>query len=336
MGRCMRILITGGYGNISWWVTKQALELGHEVHILNREQTTSTRREIPSEVKVINIDYRDFKAVEESLENLSFDVVCDFLCFSKENAESAYQLFKHKTKQYILISTESVFKRYDIVSEKSIKYTEEEASPYILGKLQAENYLTEKMKNENFPLTVVRPGYTLDTILPYSIGHNCYTVANRYLNGKPILIAGSGENKWTFTHSSDFASAFSAVMGNPDTVGDDFNIIGDTVSTFNNIMGIFAKELVNKEPEFIHIPYKICLSLPIMPEDLMKQRMENALFDNSKIKSLAPDWKTKMGAKDIVTSTLKWLNEDERRKRINKELDEKLEKLTITYKDYND
>ena len=43
-----------------------------------------------------------------------------------------------------------------------------------------------------------------------------------------------------------------------------------------------------------------------------------------------------MSAQDIVTSAIKWLNEDDRRKRINKELDEKLEKLTLRYKDYND
>ena len=97
----------------------------------------------------------------------------------------------------------------------------------------------------------------MDTILPYSIGHNCYTVSNRYLNGKPILIAGSGENKWTFTHSSDFANAFSAVVGNFDTIGEDFNIIGDTVTTFNEIMKILANSLVDKEPELIHIPYKL-------------------------------------------------------------------------------
>ena len=329
----MKILITGGYGNISWWCTKKALESGNEVFVLNREQTLTTRREIPSGVNIINVDYRDFRAVQNALEKLSFDVVCDFLCLNREHAESAFELFKNKTKQYIFISTESVFKRFDTVNEKSPKYSEDEASPYILGKLQSEKFFTEKLKNDKFPLTIIRPGYTLDTILPYSIGHNCYTVANRYLNGKPILIAGNGENKWTFTHSSDFAGGFMSVCGNFDTVGDNFNIIGDTVTTFNNIMGILAKSLVNKEPEFIHIPYNDCLRLSqFMPEDLMKQRLDDALFDTSKIKSIAVNWQTKMNAEDIVTSTLKWLDEDSRRKRFNKELDEKLEQLTLKYR----
>ena len=331
----MKILFTGGYGNISWWCTKKAIDLGYEVYVLNREQTLATRREIPTGVYVINADYRDFNTAKESLCGLSFDVVCDFLCFNIDNAEAAYELFRDKTKQYILISTESVFKRDGIISEKSEKYKENEASPYISGKLQAERFFTEKYKNDNFPLTIVRPGYTLDTILPYSIGHNCYTVAQRYLDGKPILIAGNGENKWTFTHSSDFASGFIAVLGNSDTIGDNFNIMGDTRTTFNDIMSILAKTLVDKKPELLHIPYNDCLKL-LPPEDLIRQRMEDAVFDTTKIKSLNSEWKTKMDAKDIVTSTIKWLNEDSRRKRFNTDLDKKLDNLTIQYRGHDD
>ena len=327
----MRILFTGGYGNISWWCTKKAIDLGCEVYVLNREQTLATRREIPAEVNIINADYRNFKAVKESIDDIDFDVVCDFLCFNKDNAEMAYELFRGKTKQYILISTESVFKREGIVSEKSNKYSEEEASPYILGKLQAERFFTEKYNKDHFPLTIVRPGYTLDTILPYSIGHNCYTVAQRYIDGKPILIAGDGENRWTFTHSSDFANGLSVVLGNYDTLGENFNIMGDTITTFNDIMGILAKILVNKKPELLHIPYNDCINL-FPPEDLIKQRMENAIFDTTKIKTLNPVWETKMGVNDIVISTIKWLNEDSRRKRFNKDLDEKLESITLKYR----
>ena len=328
----MKILITGGYGNISWWCTKRALELGHEVYILNREQTTSTRREIPSDAVLIKADYRNFEETKLAIQPYSFDVVCDFLCQGTEHAQIAYELFKNKTGQYILISTESVFKRGGVISENSPKYTELEASPYILGKLQSEHFFREKLKNEKFPLTIVRPGYTLDTILPYSIGYNCYTIADRYLNGKPILIAGDGNNRWTFTHSSDFAEAFVSLVGVKDTIGEDFNITGDNVSTFNEIMSIMAQALADKEPNLLHIPSCDCLELSqFMVRDLMQQRLDDAIFDNSKIKSIASGWKTQYNSEKIVLSTLMWLNEDVRRKRISKDLDNKLEVLTDKY-----
>lgn len=326
----MKILFTGGYGNISWWCAKKALEEGHEVYILNREQTTSTRREIPKEAIVIKADYRNFNEAKKALEGYYFDIVCDFLCCNFNHAQIAYELFRAKTKQYILISSESVYKRKGIITENSEKYNENEASPYILGKLQAEKFFLDKYESEKFPLTIVCPGYTLDTILPYSIGHNCYTVAKRYLEGKPILIAGSGENKWTFTHSSDFANGFYNVI-NFDTIGERFNIIGDTIATFNEIMSILAINLVDKNPYMLHIPYDSCLKLSqFMPEDLMEQRMNDAIFDNSKIKSIS-DWKTLYDKENIVKSTLKWLNEDKKRKRFNEDLDKKLELLTLKY-----
>ncbi len=333
----MKILITGGYGNISWWCTKRALELGHDVYILNREQTRLTRREIPKEAFVINADYKDFYSVKECISKYSFDVVCDFLCQGKEDAQRTYELFKNKTKQYILISSESVYKRVpddEPMSENAQKYELSEVSPYILGKLESEQFLTDKCNSEKFPLIIVRPGYTLDTILPYSIGQNCYTVANRYLNGKPILIAGNGENLWTFTHSSDFANAFVCLFGGRDLSGESFNIMGDTVVSFNKMMKVLAKELRNTEPYFLHIPYQDALHLSqFMPNDLMKQRMQNAIFDTSKIKSLVPDWKTNKNEEDIVRIAIKWLNEDVRRIRINQELDNKLEDLTKKYRD---
>jgi len=331
----MKVLLTGGYGNISWWCTKRALELGYEVHLLNRTQTTSTRREIPSGVNVIKVDYRDFEASKKALEPYSFDVVCDFLCQGEEHAKIAYELFKNKTKQYILISSGVVYKRHEIpeiFSENDEKYTEEEASPYILGKLQAERFFNEKYEKEGFPITIIRPGYTLDNILPYMLGHNCYTVADRYLRGKPFLMASTGENLCTFTHSSDFAEAFVCLFGNKDTIGEAFNLTGDNVTTYNEMMSTFGRALVDKKPDLLYIPYKDCLELSqFMPRDLMIQRMNDEVFDNSKIKSIAKNWTTKMNNKDIVTLGLKWLNEDSKRIRINKELDEKLEALTQKY-----
>ena len=71
----MKILITGGYGNISWWCTKKAIDSGHEVFVLNREQTLTTRREIPPEANIINADYRNFYDTENALKDYSFDVL---------------------------------------------------------------------------------------------------------------------------------------------------------------------------------------------------------------------------------------------------------------------
>ena len=334
----MKILLTGGYGNISWWCTKKAIDLGYEVYVLNREQTTLTRRPIPAEAILIKTDYRNFEDTKKALEPYSFDVVCDFLCQGENHARTAYELFKNKTKQYILISSGVVYKRHEkteeVFNENSEQYSEEDVSPYILGKLQSEKFFLEKYKSEKFPVTIVRPGYTLDNILPYMIGHNCYTIADRYLREKPFLMAGSGDNLCTFTHSKDFAEAFIHLCGNIDSIGEAFNLTGDNVKSYNDVMSTFAKILApQKNVNLLYIPYAECLNLSqFMPKDLMIQRMNNEVFDNSKIKSFAPDWKTTIDVKDIIALGIQWLNEDSRRIRINKDLDTKLEELTEKYK----
>lgn len=331
----MKVLFIGGNGNISWYCTETAINLGQEVWELNRGISLKTRRPIQQNVHKLTGNIRNVNEINELIKDLKFDVVCDFLCFNEEHAKNAIKMFENKTKQYIYVSTESVFKRAkgnEPYNEKSPKYEENEACSYIDGKLKAENVFLEQYKSTGFPLTIVRPGYTLDTILPYSIGHNCFTVAKRYLDGNPILIAGDGNNIWTFTHSSDFANAFCKLFGNSKTIGEDYNIIGDERLTWREILTIFAKELKNVEPNFLYIPYNDCLKLTeFMPEDLMKQRMGNAIFDNSKIKELVLGWKSNTTMGGAIKQTLNWLHEDKVRIRINPELNEKLENLTEKY-----
>lgn len=331
----MKVLFIGGNGNISWYCVQAALDFGHEVWILNREATLKTRRPIQQNVHKLTGDIRNTNEIKELIKDLNFDVVCDFLCFNEEHANNAVKMFEHKTKQYIFISTEAIFKRakeFEPYNEKSPKYAEGEASCYIDGKLMAEKVFFRRYQETGFPVTIVRPGYTIDTILPYSIGNNCFTVAKRYIEGKPILVAGDGNNVWTFTHSGDFAKAFCKLFGNEKTLGEDYNIMGDERLTWNEILTIFAKELNDSKPNLLHIPKEDCITLTgFMPEDLMYQRLENAIFDTSKIKELIPGFKSETMMNEAIKQTLNWLKEDKERIRINRDLDEKLETLTEKY-----
>lgn len=327
----MKILFLGGYGNISWFCTKKAIEAGNEVFLLNREQTTKTRREIPKETKVILSDYRDFEETKNALKDENFDVVCDFICYNGAQAKTAVDLFKDKTKQYIFISSDSVYKKPDsdgLFRESSIKYNEGESSAYINGKIEAEKVFSDAYEKLNFPTTIVRPAYTYDTIIPYSIGHNCFTAPKRYIEGKPLLIAGSGENKWTFTHSRDFASAFIKLFNNKECIGEDYQLSGDCVETFNNVMKRILFLLGIKKIDVIHIPKEEILKIEeFSPKDML-HRLQNRVFDNSKIKKTVPDWKTEINVYDGLKETMDWMMEKPCRQRFVENLDKNLENLT--------
>lgn len=331
----MKVLFIGGYGNISWWCTKRAIEKGYDVYLLNREQTTKTRREIPKEANVIIADYRNFEQTKAVLKKYNFDVVCDFICYNAEQAKNAIELFRDKTKQYIVISTDSVCKTPDkdgYFRETSLKYQKGEGGDYTNGKLEVEETFQNAYKKEEFPVTIARPAYTYDTIMPYSIGHNCFTAVQRCLDGKPLLILGDGENKWTFTHSRDFANMFVELFGKRECLGEIYQIAGDCVETYNNIMKKILFRLGIKKIKVINIPLSEFMKHEeFSPKDEC-HRAQNRVFDNSKIKNIARNLEPCITVDDGVNLTIDWLMEKPERRRIVKALDEKLETLTNEFR----
>ena len=330
----MKVLFIGGNGNISWWCVQKALELGFDVWELNRGVTLKTRRAIQPEIHKLTCDIRDPQGMASLLKGLEFDVVADFICFNPEQARADIELFRNITRQFIYVSTEAVYQRRGKLplTETTPKYSREVKCDYIKGKIGAEEEFLSAYAQSAFPVTIVRPGYTYDTIVPYSIGHNCFTASQRYLEGKPVLIAGDGNNLWTFTHSSDFASAFVGLFGHQSALGEDFHIMSDENITWNDALKIMLDMLAIKLPKYIHIPYEDVLSNERIGEsELMLQKMSDFVFDSSKIKKLVPGWHAKVNFQDGIRQTYDWLFEDEQRRRINPQVDAMMESLTLKY-----
>jgi nucleoside-diphosphate-sugar epimerase len=225
----VKVLFIGGNGNISWYCVQEAINQGHEIWMLHRGLTTRTRRDIQPEVKVIHADIRDHAKAETILDGLMFDVVIDFICYNKEQAEFDVKLFYDKTDHFIFISTGSVYER----GTQNLPYREDSPKvknsirEYANDKLAAENVFLNAFKRFGFPITIIRPGYTYDTIIPVSCGLNDWTVCQRILNGKPPIILGDGSSIYTFTHSRDFADALVALLTACYPIGEAFNITSD-------------------------------------------------------------------------------------------------------------
>lgn len=330
----MKILFIGGNGNISWYCVDEALKLEHEVWELNRSMTLATRRDIQPGVHKITVDIHDLNKVRVLLENSYFDAVVDFICFNDSDAQEAISLFKDKCNHFIFISSEAVYKR----KGKNLPFREdcEQNDPdkidhYIGGKVRAEQVFKDALA-EGFPVTIVRPAYTYDVIVPVSIGHNCFTAPQKYLDGFPALIAGDGTNIWAFTHSSDFARALIPLVENLDTIGDSFHIATDEWLSWNEEMEILFLALGIKEYKAIHVPYRDALELNyFQSKDLMAQRMWHNIYDTSKIKEFVPGWKAKISFEEGIKQTLEWLYSKDVHRRFNEKHSRELDKL---YKKY--
>ena len=156
----MKVLLIGGTGIISTAITRNIMEKGWDLWILNR----GNRNEIlPTGVHEIRCDIANEDECAAKLEAHSFDVVAEFIVFNTSQAERDYRLFKGKTKQYIFISSASVYQKPP--SDYRISESTPHANPfwqYSRNKIACEEFFMTKYREEAFPLTMVLPSHTYD------------------------------------------------------------------------------------------------------------------------------------------------------------------------------
>ena len=72
------------------------------------------------------------------------------------------------------------------------------------------------MEESDFPVTIVRPSHTFSKDrFPVSVkGKNTWTVIQRMIDGKEIIVHDMGQSIWPITHASDFARLFVSLVGN--------------------------------------------------------------------------------------------------------------------------
>jgi len=303
------------------------MEKGIDLSLLNRGQTN---RQIPENVKTILADIRNPEEVKPLLISESYDVIVDWISYLPEHVKTAYELFKDKTSQYIFISSASVYHKPP--SKLPIKETEPLINPYweySRNKIHCEEYLLKKVRENNFPVTIVRPSHTYDrTKIALSGG---YTALNRMREGKKVILHGDGTSLWTLTHHQDFAQGFIGLLGNEKSIGESYHITSDEVLTWNQICEIFAETLGIKV-QIVHIPSDlIALYDKEWGDGLLGDKAHCMIFDNTKIKHLNPEFKAKIpfreGAKEIVA----WYDEDPSRKVINYRWDSIMDEIINRY-----
>lgn len=331
----MKILFTGGNGNISWHCVQEAIDHGHEVYELNRGMTRNTRREIQREVHQLIGDVRDRKAMECLLGGRQFDVVCDFICFNGKQAAQAIELFYGKVDQYIVISSEAVYKRGGgrlPFTEDSEKYSLEESQGYIKGKIEVEQIFQRAYKESGFPVTIVRPGYTYDTIIPTPAGGNCFTAVQKMLEGNPMIMLGDGNNICAPMHSGDFAKQFLPLCGNMESIGESYHITGQQLLTWNEMEQAVMRAFKVEDQRILHIPEEEVMTNPVFQYDeLVKQHMLHYIFDNSKIERISGKLMHPIEFEEGMRKTAEWMDENPCHKRIDKKIEMK---LTAIYKEY--
>ncbi|WP_142059034.1 SDR family oxidoreductase [Pseudarthrobacter sp. B4EP4b] len=295
------ILFIGGTGVISAAAAQRAAALGHRLTILNRGRST---RPVPEGVETLSADVRDASAVREALAGREFDAVADFITYTPDQAKASLDLFAGRTGQYVFISSASAYQKPP--TRLPIRESTPLKNPfwqYSRDKIACEELLFQAYREQDFPLTVIRPSHTYDRTKIAMVGG--WTDIHRMRAGLPVMVHGDGTSLWTLTHSKDFAKAFVGLLGRPQAVGESYTITSDEYLPWNQIYQLFARAAGVPEPELVHVASEtIAVHSEELGPNLLGDRSHSVIFDNTKIKSLVPDYCATIpfadGAREIV------------------------------------
>ena len=329
----MKALFIGGTGTISMGIIRKLAEDPQwEVYLLNRG---NRKDEVPEGIKQIVADINDEEAVAKALESMEFDVVSDFIAFGVKAVERDYRLFKGKTKQYIFVSSASAYNKpaanYVITEGTTLANPHWE---YSRNKIACEEFLLDKYRKEGFPVTIVRPSHTYDERnIPLGVhgDKGFYQVIKRMQQGKPVIIQGDGSSLWAVTFNRDFAVGFTALMGNRHAIGEAFQITGDEILTWNQIYQTIADALgVELKPYYVSSEFLAETGKAYgydFEGSLLGDKSVSVVFDNSKLKRLAPQMTTTIPFHKGVRIALDYVLSHEDKYQEDPEFDEYCDKV---------
>ena len=293
-----KALFIGGTGTISTAIVEELSKKDEwEVWLLNRGNRAA---EVPANVHQILCDISDEEDAAKKLSGMQFDVVSEFIGFTPEQVERDYRLFKGKTKQYIFISSASAYNKpaasYVITEGTTLSNPHWE---YSRNKIACEEFLFKKYREENFPVTIVRPSHTYDKKnVPLGVHgkKGFYQVIKRMKEGKPVIIQGDGTSLWHLTFNKDFATGFIGLMMNRHAIGEAFQITGDEVLSWNQIYQTIADALgVELKSYHVASDYLSAVGDKLgfdFEGSLTGDKSVSVVFDNSKLKRLVPQMQT--------------------------------------------
>ncbi|MCB9153929.1 MAG: NAD-dependent epimerase/dehydratase family protein [Caldilineae bacterium] len=325
----MKVLFIGGTGVISSACADLAVRQGIDLYLLNRGQ--SLDRPAPIGATVLFGDIRDRASAEAALAGHTFDAVVEWIAFTPDQVQADVDLFRGRTGQYVFISSASVYQ----TPPASLPVTESTLldNPYweySRNKIACEELLVRAYRDEKFPMTIVRPSHTYDaTKIPLLGG---YTSLQRMKAGKPVVVYGDGTSLWTLTNHRDFAKGFVPLLGNSRAVGEAVHITSDEWLSWNQIYETMAAAL-GVEADLVHIPSELINAFdPLHGEGLLGDKSHSMIFDNSKIKRLAPGFACTIpfawGAREIVA----WHEAEPARQQVDPYVDALMDRVIAAYR----
>lgn len=330
----MKILMVGGTGLISSAVSNLLLHRGHEVDIICLND--GLHPTLPLEgARFHYIDVNDEENINRFLATRTYDTIVDSTVMTPQQARRDIRLFAGKTAQYVFISSASAYqkplKHYPITEETPL---ENPFWDYSRNKAECERILLDEYRAKGFPATIVRPSLTYgDLSIPYVMNNwgKQWSLIHRIQQGKRVIVPGDGTSLWTITHNTDFAKGFVGLLGNKKAIGEAFHITSDEVLTWDETLNQIGAA-AGREPKPVHISSEFIIAFqPDQLGNLLGDKSVSAVFDNSKLRSLVPDFKATVPFQEGIARSIDYFRNHPELQSFDEAFEQQLDRIIAAH-----
>jgi nucleoside-diphosphate-sugar epimerase len=252
----MKTLVIGGTGFISSALARQLLAQGHTVSLVTRGRTVP-----PRGCECLIADRSNASQLAAAVAGRRFDAVFDMIAYDPEASRSAARIFRGTTGRFIHCSTVSV---YMVSYHVHCPITEDQClaplmadwprnpfgMEYGVKKRQCEAVLWKSHDPQLFPVTMLRPTFVSG---PRDSAKRDWFWIQRLLDGRPILVPGSGDCAFQEVYVEDVARMFVGLLDSTESVGKAYNIAAEEVFSLNDYLRTLGA-LLGRSPDLVHIP----------------------------------------------------------------------------------
>lgn len=231
-------------------------------------------------------------------------------------------------KQYFFVSSAVAYSFEDAVITENTRLGNKFWN-YGSDKVKCENFICSNYKKYGICYTIIRPYITYGkTRIPFGIipeSGEYWTLANRVLNDKPILMWDDGKARCTLTNTEDFARAFVDLIGNLKAYNEAFHITSGEVLTWADVLKLLGKELGKSPIVFSSDTKEIIKLLPEYYGLLLGDKARDRVFDNSKILDAAPNFMNLKPFSVGIAETIKYYQNNPIERTVNYEWDGRID-----------
>jgi nucleoside-diphosphate-sugar epimerase len=279
-----RALLLGGTGAMGIYLAPALAAAGFTVDVTTRGRRSSET----ADIHFTTGDAHDDRFITALLTHHHYDVLVDFMVYGTDDFTRRLQTLLAGTEQYFFVSSYRVFADAPVLTENSPRlldvsrdHTYLRTDEYALAKARQEDVLRASDARN---WTIVRPGITYSTGR-FQLGTlEADMVGWRSQRKVPVAVPRPMLDKeTTLTWAGDVAQLVTRLAGNPNALGEDFNVVTAEHHTWRYIAGIYQEVLDTEVREVETRDYINALGGGFNFYQVNYDRMFNRVLDNQKV-----------------------------------------------------